>query len=37
MFSHPGFQDEDQLWFVVTEIDAGGVNHSADGIITYGG
>ena len=32
-----GFQDEDQLWFVVTEIDAGGVNHSADGIITYGG
>ena len=32
-----GFQDEDQLWFVVTKIDAGGVNHSADGIITYGG
>ena len=29
--------DYDQTWLVVSEINASGVNNSADGIITYGG
>ncbi len=31
------FQDVDQTWIFVAEVDAGGVANSGDGIISYGG
>ena len=34
--SSTNFQNDDHSWFIVAEIDSGGVNHSADGIFTYG-